>query len=238
MKAKTIGLSCAIAAGLVAQAFGSAATQAILDGITLNPAGNSGATLLNEGDDHLWAVGGSGGSFQVLFTRNASFPNTFGIYEAGNPGNAVQVFSGGDAIGAQKLVSMDFMGNVYVNFVQVATFGQNCFGFFSNNSGGRGGDTWYSQTSLNSDGVDHMEAWQGNGTDTIQLHPLAVPGVWGQNEYAIFFEDIAGGGDLDYDDIGVFVESVSNKTPDGGATVLLLGAALSALGLLRRKIAR
>lgn len=224
-----------MALGFAAQVGATPATEAVLDSITVTPAGNSGASLLAEGTDQLWSIGGSGGSFQVLFTRGGSFLNTFGLYDAANPLNLVQVFAGTDPVGQQALVTMDGAGNVRVNGTLVATFSQNCFGFYINNDDG-GGDNFYSQTSLNSDGLDHMEAWQGNGTDQIQLTPSSVVGTWGENEYALFFEDILGGGDLDYDDIGVFVESVQNKVPEGGTTVLLLGAALSGLALLRRKL--
>lgn len=54
----------------------------------------------------------------------------------------------------------------------------------------------------------------------------------------IGFEDISplSGGDRDYDDHEfVFTNVAVVSTPDGGATVALLGVALSGLGLLRRR---
>ena len=240
MKTRTILGAAVIGASLILGSIKASAAeptvQQILDGMTVGPvAGVSHAALIPEGNDGLWSIGGSGGSFQVLFTRNAGDANSFGIYDGSDSAKTVQVFSGTDPVGTSSLVTMDILGNVKVNNVLVATFAGNRFGFYMNNGLGQG--NFFSQTGLNGDGYDHMWAYQGNGSDQIQLTPSSPVGTWGANEFALFWEDTLGGGDGDHNDMGVFAESVT-PLPDGGMTLALLGFAIVGVESIRRKLSK
>ena len=80
-----------------------------------------------------------------------------------------------------------------------------------------------------------MVAFQGKGIDTVALPGLAH-GLWTSGEYILAFEDLYGGGDKDYDDFVVMVESVV-PVPEP-STLILLGSGLlgfGAIGLRRKK---
>jgi hypothetical protein len=205
----------------------------VLDSITVNPAGDSSIDETQPlANDIHWSITGSGGSLATIVIELAGFAddNTFGLYDAANSANAVQVFAGADGPGAQAVVSILLDGSVRVNFVDSGIdFAANCFGYYLGTPNG----TFYSNPALNG-GNDHMLAYQGNNSDVIQIANLAA-GVWTNNEYALFWEDLAGLGDHDYDDFVVMVESVI-PCPDGGATVALLGVGMLGLIALRRKL--
>lgn len=207
-----------------------AAVQAVLDSVTVGP--TAGASSVDAATDWLvsdaeWAIGGSGGSISTIVVElagNAAI-NAFGIYSGGS---YVQLFSGPQGAGAQALVSILLDGSVVVNFADTGIdFAGNQFGFYL----GNGTDLFHSDTADNADGFDHMLAYEGQG-DTIQILPFAA-GVWGSNEYVLAWDDLYGGGDEDYNDLVVLVESV---TPVPEPSVLaLLGAGLLGLGLSRRR---
>jgi hypothetical protein len=92
---------------------------------------------------------------------------------------------------------------------------------------------FFSDTLLNTDQTDHMLAYAGQG-DTIQIQPFD-PGPWQSNEYILAWEDLSGGGDLDYEDLVVLVESI---TPIPVPAAVLLGMlGLGVAGLKLRKFA-
>jgi len=63
-----------------------------------------------------------------------------------------------------------------------------------------------------------------------------VDDAYSPTETYVGFEDLYGGGDLDYDDLNFSFTNVrSQATPDGGATAALLGLGLGGALLLRRK---
>lgn len=223
---------------------GGAALQGVLDDITTGPtAGSSRVNVttdfLSDSTDSYWKIGGSGGSLSTLVIELAGFAenNRFGIYDAADPSKKVEIFAGAAAAGDQAVISILANGMVRLNFSNTGiVFGGNRFGYYLDSSFyAPDGGVWYSDTSLNGDGLDHMAAYQGVG-DTISIPPYAA-GPWASNEYILAFEDLAASvSDRDYTDFVVLVESVS-PVPDGGATLALLGAGFLGLLALRRRMA-
>ena len=246
---KRIFTGAAVGALISGQAFafsfgsaGSGPLQTVLDDITLG--GSSSVNVLtDEVPDHLdstWQIGGSGGAVSTLIIELAGFApdNKFGIYDSEAPGTQVEVFDGVAAAGSQSVISILADGSVFVNFADTGIdFGANSFGFYLDTQVNQPGvGLWHSDTALNSDGVDHMAAYQGVG-DTIQIPPFAA-GQWGENEYILAFEDLHRnnpGFDGDYTDFVVLVESI-NPVPEAGTTVAFFGLALLGIGVVRRKL--
>ena len=106
----------------------------------------------------------------------------------------------------------------------------NLFGFYLSTPG----HTWYSDAARNSDGADHMVAYQGTG-DTVQIGNT-IAGPWANNEFVMGWEDLPRSQwDYDYNDFVVMVESVNGvQLPEPG-TFALFGFGLAALALSRRR---
>ena len=223
---------------------GGASLQGVLDGITTAP--NPGVSSVNvltddilDTADSLWSITGAGGSTTTLIIELAGFSgtNTYGIYDAANPLNAVQLFAGAAGAGSQAVVSIKIDGSIFVNLLDTGVnfAAGNSFGFYLDATVGSGNPAaiYYSDSSLNADGnFDHMYAYQGTNTDTVQLTGLA-PGLWTNNEYVFAWEDLWGGGDKDFDDFVVMVESI---VPVPGA-ILLAILGMGVAGVKLRKFA-
>lgn len=219
---------------------GGAALQAVLDGITVPPPSSIDVTTdeIADADDSAWSITATGGAVSTLIVELAGLAtsNVFGVYDAADPTKQVTIFNGAASTGAQGLLSIKDDGSVFVNFVDTGVdFAGNMFGFFldSTPSGEANTGVWFSDTSLNSDGYDHMAAYQGTG-DLVDL-PDVAPGVWTPSEYILAWEDLDGAiADGDFEDFVVMVESVQ-PVPLPGA-VWLFGTGLMALvGFARRR---
>jgi hypothetical protein len=211
----------------------------------VNPLGNSSVDVttdeLSDALDSYWNIGASGGSVSTMVFKGMlsqySSAVTFGVFDAVNPGTRVQLFGGSAVTGNLITLSITALGDVYLNGSDTGTdFANGAFGYYLDMTAtpATNASVYFSNSVLNPDGgADHMYAYQGQG-DTVQILPWGA-GPWLSTEYILAWEGSFGGGDMDYDDLVVMVESVQ-PVPVPAAVILgMLG--LGAAGIRLRRFA-
>ena len=180
---------------------------------------SSAAVFTNEGS------GGAVATFIIAIAGNAG-KNSTGLYQYGNTAFKVPIFSG-VTTPTQALVTFFDDGAVSINNgSKIAGFG-NVFGFYLSGPGG----TFFTEDSLNQD--PQALIYQGNGVDMIQA-PGFAQGLFSKDEWIIAWEDLPyATTDKDFNDLVYIVESI-RPVPEP-MTLVLVGAGLLGLGILRRK---
>lgn len=214
----------------------------LFDSITVsspNPGNTSSIDVqsdqLSDQEDSLWTIKASESAATIVIEL-AGFANTntFGVYDASDASNRVELFDGAASTASRTVLSISTNGSVWVDWVDTGIdFAANSFGYYLDSSTRKRGGLFFSETALNADEEDHMVAYQGKGTDTIKIGSHDEK-LWDVDEYALAWEDLHGGGDHDYQDFVVMVDSVFPVPVP--ATVWLFGSGLLGLiGVIRRK---
>jgi hypothetical protein len=191
-----------------------------------------------DGTDAAWTTTGSIGEITIAIelAGNAA-TNSFGVYDLNDPSHRLTVFSGSDAASSTAVLKLSAAvgggWNLRVmgtdpgdspTWSQPLTVSTSAFGFYLG-AGNEG--TFFSNTALNEDGVDHMYAYGGTGAGNVGGDVFDV------NSFILAWEDLRNGGDGDYQD---FVAIVHDITPVPlPAALWLLGSGLAGLTGVRRR---
>jgi hypothetical protein len=201
-------------------------------------------SCVDDGSDVAWTTVGTTASTTILIelAGNAS-SNTFGIYDLNDPSRRLSVFEGNDAASAFASLRLAQLANgswrVSVREQNnpddpsgwtAMTIATSAFGFYL---GTATQGTFFSNTALNTDGLDHLYSYAGTNTEFLS-GPLAGE-VFASQDYILAWEDLrAPGGDRDYQDFVAIVQDVT-PVPLPTAIWLLASGLIGLAGVARRR---
>lgn len=183
--------------------------------------------------------------------------NVLGIYDAsrttgGLPDVMVPLFSGAATAGTTAVIA--FTPNaggfaVSVNGGAPQQFGSSVFGYYLTTPPQAGVPrTFFSDSRLNPAGFQHVYAYQGTGQSfapaglVVASEPgkpsrtvYSPGGLFGPGAFLLAWEDLAGGGDGDYQDMVVLTRDIVPVPLPAAAWLMLSGLALFGAVASRRR---
>ncbi len=219
------------------ESFNSGALQAWLDSTPPGASGPSGIDAVNDQlENAIFQAGIDLAATSTIMLEMAAYApdNEFGIYEYGNPGNMLKLFTGSNVVGDTAFLDLDPDNNFIVDTViavtgttvYTSTFsgGTELFGFWLD-SPDLGGRLFYTEDSLNPG--DMAQAFVYDGT-----------APWGlEGDYIVAFEDLdrSVGSDNDFTDFVVVASDIDKSAVPEASTLILFGSGLSGLLFIARK---
>jgi hypothetical protein len=239
-----------LAAGSQAQAActfggsGEPSLQSVFNSILGGGAPSASVACVADGADDAWTTVGSIGAIDIVLelAGNAQ-SNTFGLYDLNDPSRRLTIFEGNDGASAEATLRLRQMANGTwrasvlefnnpddtPNWINLNGLTTSAFGFYLGTATqGR----FFSDTTRNADGVDHLYAYRGNGAAFVG-GPLAGE-LFTQQDYILAWEDLFGGGDRDYQDFIVVVQDI-RPVPLPPAVLLLASSLIGLAGVARRR---
>ena len=183
-----------------------------------------------DGSDTLWVANGRAATTILVEFAGQRNTNTLGIYDGTDSGNRLQVFGGRDGTLDTRSITVTptDTGSYYVEVSQTngavvssGFFASERFGFYL--AAERESVLFFSDTALNGTGVDHMYAYQGNGSRFRNTSEIFDPTM-----YIMAWEDLLNGGDGDYQDMVILTKNITAVPLP--ASFVLLASALGFMG--------
>ena len=240
---QTIALATLALAGAQAHAvctFGSSnepSLQSSFDSLLGAGTLNATSACIEEGDDAAWSTIDSIGEIDiVLELAGKARTNSFGVYDLNDPNARLTIFDGNDSVGDQAVLRLSQTVDGWrVSVQEVGSRGwthqvisTGAFGFYLST---RSHETFFSESSRNTDGVDHLYAYRG--TDTPFLSGPLSGEVFTLRDYLLAWEDLAGGGDRDYQDFVAVVQDIA-PVPLPTPVIMLISGLIGLAGVSRR----